>query len=203
MSDACCEPNAIDTGRRRRVLWIVLGINAAMFVVELSAGLIAGSVALQADSLDMLGDTLVYGFSLMVVGGSLSSRARAAQLKGWIMLGFGVAVLVQVIAKILSAAPPNALLISGTGLLALVANLTCLGLLYRHRSDDVNMRSTWICSRNDIAANLGVLLAAAGVAVTGSVWPDIAVSLCIVTLFLWSASAVLQAAARELRLARA
>ena len=129
MSDSCCEPSALATGRRRRVLWIVLGINATMFVVELTAGLLAESVALQADSLDMLGDTLVYGFSLTVVAGTLSARARAAQFKGWIMAGFGVAVLAQIVVKIVNGSPPDPVLVTGVGFLALVANLACLRLL--------------------------------------------------------------------------
>lgn len=181
------------------MLWAVLGINAAMFVVELSAGLFAGSVALQADSLDMLGDTLVYGFSLAVVAGSLRARARAAQLKGWIMMAFGVAVLAQIVVKILRGGPPDPLVVSATGFLAFVANLTCLALLYRYRRDDVNMRSTWICSRNDIIANASVMVSAAGVAMLGSIWPDVLVSLGIVTLFVWSATTVLGDAAGELR----
>lgn len=157
MGHACCSVSEVQTQQRRRTLRLVLGINAAMFVVEFVSGFLAGSVALQADSLDMLGDALVYGFSLAVIGGSLRVRARAAQLKGAIMLLFGLGVSAQVALKILSGAPPNAALVSGTGLFALAANLACVALLYRHRSDDLNMRSTWICSRNDIVANLGVL----------------------------------------------
>ena len=202
MSDSCCDPSALATGRRRRVLWIVLGINATMFVIELTAGLLAESVALQADSLDMLGDTLVYGFSLAVVAGTLSARARAAQFKGWIMVGFGIAVLARIVVKIVSGSPPDPVLVTGAGFLALVANLACLGLLYRHRSDDVNMRSTWICSRNDIVANLGVLASAVGVVALGSISPDVLVSLAIVTLFVWSAAEVLRDAAVALRSAR-
>lgn len=198
MSDSCCSPAVAATGRRRRVLWLVLGINATMFVVELVAGFFADSVALQADSLDMLGDTLVYGFSLAVVAGSLHERARAAQLKGWLMAAFGGAALVQVTLKILRGTPPDALLVTGTALLALLANLACLGLLYAHRADDVNMRSTWICSRNDIIANLSVVVAAAFVAALGSFWPDVLVSVGIVALFLWSAAGVLREAASAL-----
>jgi Co/Zn/Cd efflux system component len=180
------------------VLWLVLAINAVMFLVELGAGILAGSVALQADSLDMLGDVLVYGFSLVVVGRSLRWRARAAQLKGAVMLVFGLAVLGQVALKIVGGAPPHPTIMSGTGALALLANLTCLGLLYRHRADDINMHSTWVCSRNDIIANTGVIIAGAGVALFGSIWPDVLVSLGIVTLFLRSAKNVLAAAALEI-----
>jgi len=197
MAQSCCSPSEAETGRRRRVLWLVLIINATMFVVELAAGLLAGSVALQADSLDMLGDALVYGFSLAVVAGSLQSRARTAQLKGVIMLLFGLGVLVQVVMKILWGLPPHALIVTGTGAAALIANLACVGLLFRHRTDDINMRSTWVCSRNDIVANLGVLGSAAAVAAFASIWPDVLVSLGIVALFLWSAVDVLREAARQ------
>jgi Co/Zn/Cd efflux system component len=198
MGHACCSISEVQTQRRRRVLWVVLGINAVMFLVELTAGLVAGSVALQADSLDMLGDTLVYGFSLAVVAGSLRSRARTAQLKGAIMLLFGLAVLGQMVLEILGGIPPNAVIVSGTGALALVANLVCLALLTRHRTDDINMRSTWICSRNDIVANIGVLVSAVGVVTFASIWPDVIVSLGIVTLFLWSSVDVLRESRRTI-----
>jgi len=199
MSQSCCNPSDLQTGRRRRVLWLVLWINASMFVVELVGGLFAGSVALQADSLDMLGDALVYGFSLAVVAGSLRSRVRAAQLKGVIMLLFGLGVLIQVVLKMVRGLPPDPLLVSGTGAAALIANLGCVVLLFRHRSDDINMRSTWVCSRNDILANVSVLGSAAVVAMTASIWPDIIVSLGIVALFLWSAVDVLGDARDQLR----
>ena len=201
--DHCCPPSEelLRDAQRRRVLWAVLAINATMFLVELGAGLLAGSVALQADSLDMLGDTLVYGFSLFVVGRSVRWRARAAQLKGAIMLLFGLAVLGQVVLKVLYGVPPSPAIVSGTGALALLANLSCLGLLYRFRSDDINMHSTWVCSRNDIFANTGVIVSAGGVALFGSIWPDVLVSLAIVALFLRSASNVLVAAAAETRAA--
>lgn len=188
---------------RRRVLWIVLAINAAMFVVELGAGLLAGSVALQADSLDMLGDALVYGVSLAVVGGPGHRLARAAQLKGVVMLAFGLAVVAQVVFKVLKGVPPDPTIVSATGALALGANVVCLVLLSRRREDDINMHSTWVCSRNDIVANLGVMVSAAGVAVFGSIWPDVVVSLAIVALFLRSASGVLAAATAQLHAPRA
>lgn len=199
--ERCCSPTGdLVRGRqRRRVLWLVLAINATMFLVELGAGLLARSVALQADSLDMLGDALVYGVSLAVVGRSVWWRARAAQLKGVVMLVFGFAVLGQALLKVLRGVPPDPTLVTGTGTLALAANLACLGLLYRHRSDDINMRSTWVCSRNDILANAGVIISAGAVAIFASIWPDVLVSLAIVALFLRSATKVLVAAARDLR----
>jgi cation diffusion facilitator family transporter len=199
----CCEDKACELEELRasqsRTLWIVLGVNAAMFVAELAVGLIAGSVALQADSLDMLGDAFVYGFSLYVVAKSMRWRAVSAMFKGIIMAVFGFAVLGQSIYKILYGAVPEAELIGAMGAIALVANLFCLFLLTRHRADDVNMRSTWLCSRNDIIANVSVLLAAGLVAWTGTLWPDIAVGLIITGLFLRTSVIVIREALVELR----
>jgi Co/Zn/Cd efflux system component len=202
--DDCCPPSAelVRDAQRRRALVLVLAINATMFVVELGAGLLAGSVALQADSLDMLGDALVYGFSLAVVARSIVWRARAAVLKGGIMLLFGLAVLGQVALRLLTGVPPRPDIVSLTGGLALVANATCLAVLYRHRADDINMHSTWVCSRNDIIANVSVIVSAGGVALFASVWPDVLVSLAIVALFLRSAVKVLGAGASEMRSAQ-
>jgi Co/Zn/Cd efflux system component len=170
-----------------------------MFLVEAMAGLLAGSAALLADSLDMLGDALVYGVSLAVIGRSLRARAGAAALKGIAMLVFGLGVLAEVAYKLYTQHVPDALLMSVTGAIALLANSICLLLLTRHRSDDVNMRSAWICSRNDLAANVGVLLAAFGVFFTNSIWPDIVVGLLITGLFLKSSLVVLKEALGELR----
>jgi cation diffusion facilitator family transporter len=185
--------------KQARTLWVVLAINAGMFVVEALAGLLAGSAALLADSLDMLGDALVYGVSLVVVGRNLHARSWAALLKGSAMLLIGMGVLAEVIYKLISREVPNAPLMGATGAVALLANSVCLMLLTRHRSDDINMRSAWVCSRNDIAANIGVLLAATGVFLTHTVWPDIAVGLLITGLFLWSAIGIVREAVAELR----
>lgn len=171
---------------------MVLAINAVMFLVELAAGLLAHSTALVADSVDMLGDAIVYGFSLYVIGRGPVWPARAAMLKGGIMAAFGVGVLVEVGLKITGGVVPAAQVIGGVGVLALAANVTCLALLSRRRDDDVNMRSTWICSRNDVIGNVGVLLAGAGVAVTASAWPDIVIGLAIAALFGHSAVGVIR-----------
>lgn len=199
----CCEDKACELEELRasqsRTLWIVLAINAVMFVTELTFGLIAGSVAVQADSLDMLGDALVYGFSLYAIAKSMRWRAVAALLKGGVMALFGVGVLVQSIYKILYGAVPEAELIGTMGVIALAANGFCLYLLTRHRADDVNMRSTWLCSRNDIIANCSVLAAAGLVAVTGTLWPDIAVGLIITALFLKTACTVIKESVAELK----
>jgi Co/Zn/Cd efflux system component len=171
-----------------------------MFAIELAVGLIAGSIALQADSLDMLGDAMVYGFSLYVIAKSIRWRAVSAMLKGTVMAAFGITVLAQSIYKIIYGGIPEAGLIGGMGIVALAANLFCLYLLTRHRSDDVNMRSTWLCSRNDIIANVSVLAAAGLVAFTGTMWPDVAVGLLITVLFLRTSFIVIKEALAELRI---
>lgn len=196
--DKGCEVEALHKSQSR-VLWAVLGINGGMFAVELIMGLLVGSVALLADSLDMLGDTLVYGFSLFAIGRAAHWRARSALLKGGIMAAFGLGVLGQAVYKLFVPETPLAGLMALTAVVALVANGVCLYLLTRHRADDINMRSTWLCSRNDIVANTGVILAAGATALTSSIWPDLLISLVITGVFLRSASTVLTEAWRELR----
>lgn len=202
MADCCndkaCEIEAL-RNRQSATLKVVLGINAAMFAVEITAGLLSGSVSLVADSLDMLGDALVYIFSLYVVARSARMKAISAMLKGSIMAAFGLFVLGQAIYKIIVPEVPVFEAIGAIGLLALVANSICLLLLWRHRADDINMRSVWLCSRNDIIANISVLVAALGVWLTYSGWPDIVVGLSIAVLFLRSALYVLRESITELR----
>ena len=195
----CCGVREVPTGQRR-VLTIVLGINAAMFLVESMAGLLAHSTALLADSVDMLGDAIVYGFSLHVVGRGAIWQARAATLKGVVMAAFGAGVLAEAVVKVVRGTVPSAEVMGLVGVLALVANGVCLWLLWRRRGDDINMRSAWICSRNDVVANAGVLVAASGVVATGSAWPDVLMGLVIAVLFTGSAVGVLREAARVRRL---
>ena len=202
MADCCndkaCEIEALRK-RQSSVLKIVLGINAVMFIIELTAGLISGSVSLVADSLDMLGDSLVYGFSIYVVAREARMKAHAALLKGGIMAVFGIFVLGQAIYKIIYPQLPVFETMGAIGLLALIANGICFALLLQHRADDINMSSVWLCSRNDIIANVSVLFAAAGVWLTHSGWPDILVGLALAALFLRSASFVLRGAITELK----
>jgi len=202
MADCCsgkaCEIEAL-RGRQSSTLKIVLAINAVMFVVELTAGLIGHSVSLVADSLDMLGDALVYGFSLYVVARGAAMKARAALFKGIIMAGFGLFVLGQALYRIVFPQLPVFEAIGAIGLLALATNSVCLYLLWRHRADDINMSSIWLCSRNDIIANVSVLIAAAGVWFTHSGWPDIVVGLALAVLFLRSALHVLSESIKALR----
>ena len=192
----CCEIHTVHDRQQRRVLSVVLAINVAMFLVELAAGFLAHSTALLADSADMLGDSIAYGFSLYVIGRGPAWQARAALLKGGIMAAFGAGLLIEVGTKLVRGVTPSADIMSGIGALALVANASVLFFLWRHRADDLNMRSVWLCSRNDVIANVGVLLAAVGVALTGSPWPDIAVGLGIAGLFVVSALDVIRAALR-------
>ena len=184
--------------RQRRVLQIVLWINTTMFLAEFGAGLLAHSTALLADSVDMLGDAIVYGFSLYVVGRGGAWPARAALLKGVVMAAFGIGVLGEVAFKIVGGLVPAAEVMGGVGLLALAANVVCLILLARRRADDINMRSAWLCSRNDVVANAAVLVATAGVVLTGSAWPDIVVGLLIAAMFGTAACGVIRAARRQL-----
>lgn len=183
-----------------QVLWIVLAINAVMFMVEGLAGLLAHSTSLLADALDMLGDALVYGFSLFVLVRSARWQAGAALAKGGFMLAFGLAVLVEAVHKmLLPPVMPSVATMGIMGGVALAANLVCFFLLYRHRGDNLNMSSTWLCSRNDLIANVGVLVAAGSSYLLFSRWPDIIVGGIIATLFLSSAVGVLQQSIKEWR----
>lgn len=194
-TQAACE---IDKLRQRQstTLKAVLGINLVMFLVEVVAGLLAGSTALLADSLDMLGDALAYGFSLYVVARSDAWKAGSALLKGGIMAAFGFFTLGHAAWKLLHPQIPQPETVGVIGLLALLANSLCLYLLWSHRTEDVNMRSVWLCSRNDIIANVSVLAAAAGIRLTGTQWPDLLVGLGIAAIFLHSALAVIRDARR-------
>jgi cation diffusion facilitator family transporter len=198
----CCEDKTCEITAMReshgRVLWIVLFINAAMFLVEGGAGLLAHSTSLLADALDMFGDALVYGFSLFVLARSARWQAGAALAKGGFMLVFGLGVLGEAVYKMLHPIMPGVETMGLIGGLALVANLVCFFMLYKHRSDNLNMSSTWLCSRNDLIANLGVLLAAAGSYLLYSRWPDILVGVLIAIVFLHSAWSVIRQAVRAL-----
>jgi Co/Zn/Cd efflux system component len=184
------------------VLRAVLGINTGMFLLESAAGVLAHSTALFADSVDMLGDAVVYGFSLYVVARGPVWQARAALLKGIIMAAFVAGILVQVGLKIVYGLQPVAEVMGAVGLLALAANLLCLGLLRARRGDDLNMRSAWLCSRNDVVGNAAVLVAAALVALSGSPWPDTVVGLSLAAMFSRSAVQIVREAIRQVAPAR-
>jgi Co/Zn/Cd efflux system component len=181
----------------------VLAINAAMFAVEVAAGVAAGSASLQADALDFLGDAANYGISLFVVGMALKYRAGAALAKAASMGAFGLWVIGTVIWHALSGTLPNAFTMGTIGVLALAANAASFGLLWVYRHGDSNMRSAWICTRNDVLGNLAVLAAAAGVFGTGAGWPDFTVAAIMAALAIQGAVVVARQSLGELRQARA
>jgi Co/Zn/Cd efflux system component len=200
MSASCCNrPTDTHRANARRVLWAVLAINAAMFAVEVAAGLAAGSASLQADALDFLGDAGNYAISLFVVGMALQYRAMAALLKGATMGVFGVWVIGVTIWHAWHGTLPEAFVMGAVGTSALLANALSFGLLWAYRGGDSNMRSAWICTRNDVLGNLAVLLAAFGVFGTGTGWPDIAVAAIMATLALQGAWVVIDRSWSELR----
>jgi Co/Zn/Cd efflux system component len=204
MAECCCPPPLnLDPHRGnqayRRVLWAVLAINAVMFAVEIGAGLAAGSASLQADALDFLGDSANYAISLFVVGLALRYRAMAALLKGATMGVLGLWVIGTVVWHALHGTLPSAFTMGTVGLAALVANVASFGLLWAYRTGDANMRSAWICTRNDVLGNVAVLLAAVGVFGTGTGWPDVIVAAIMAALALQGAGVVIRRAAEELR----
>ncbi len=204
MSASCCDqPVDIHRGNAgyRRVLWAVLLINAAMFAVEVVAGLAAGSASLQADALDFLGDAGNYAISLFVAGMALQYRAGAALLKGATMGLFGLWVLGITAWHAFAGTLPEAFTMGAVGTAALIANAVSFALLWAYRGGDSNMRSAWVCTRNDVLGNLAVLLAAAGVFGTGTGWPDIVVALVMALLALQGATVVLRQSWSELRIA--
>lgn len=206
MADACCTPPPLNLDRNRgnagyrRVLWTVLGINAAMFLVEVGAGLAAGSASLQADALDFLGDAANYAISLFVVGMALRYRASAALAKGATMAAFGLWVIGTAIWHALHGTLPSAFTMGTVGIAALAANVASFGLLWAYRKGDANMRSAWICTRNDVLGNIAVLLAALGVFGTGTGWPDVIVAACMAGLALQGAIVVVRQSSAELRM---
>lgn len=193
-----CESATPASGRYRTVLWIVLGINAVMFLVEMGAGLAAGSASLQADALDFFADAANYGISLFVLGLALPWRARAALVKGASMGLFGVWVVATVIWHALHGTVPTWTTMGVVGAAALLANAACLALLYAWREGDANMRSVWICSRNDVLSNVAVLAAAMGVFGTGTGWPDLIVAAIMAGLALQGAAVVIRQSLHEL-----
>src|ERR1044072_3407610 len=182
MADCCCAPPPLNPDpprgnvAYRNVLWAVLAINAVMFLVEIAAGLAAGSASLQADALDFLGDSANYAISLFVVGMALRYRASAAFLKGATMGVFGLWVFAVTAWHVWHGTGPSAFTMGAVGFVALLANAASFGLLWAYRAGDSNMRSAWICTRNDVLGNLTVLFAAAGVFGTGTGWPDVIVA---------------------------
>ncbi|NHH87159.1 cation transporter [Cobetia sp. cqz5-12] len=203
---SCCESKSGELAELRasqgKVLKILLALNASMFFVEFTAAWWLGSTALLGDSLDMFGDASVYALTLYVLHRSVRERAMSALIKGIVMLALGLIVLGEAGYQALNGVAPAAHGMGAFALLALAVNLICFGLLWRFKSDDLNMRSTWLCSRNDIIANASVFGAAILVGWTGSRWPDVLLGAAIAALFLQSAWQVIRDAREELREAR-
>lgn len=200
--DDCCSSKESELAELRErhgiLLKVVLAINLVMFFVESIAGWLAGSTALFADSLDMLGDAFVYGMSIYALGRDIKWNARASLVKGVFMGGFGVWVIGQATYRFFTPGIPVAETMGLVGGLALVANITCAVLLLRHRNDDLNMRSTWLCTRNDVIANIGVLVAAALVALTQSKYPDLVVGALVAAMVLRSSFLILRESSQAL-----
>jgi Co/Zn/Cd efflux system component len=208
MADNCCQSacgsaNALNDPRWRRALWIALVLNALMFFLEMGAGAASGSRSLQADSLDFLGDSANYAISLGVAGMALVWRARAAMAKGLTLLAFGVWVFGTAIYGALFGAAPHAETMGVVGALALIVNFGVAAMLYRFRTGDANMRSVWICSRNDAIGNVAVMAAALGVFKTDSAWPDLFVACLFAALAISGGWQILRQAQGELRTAPA
>ena len=220
MSNACCEGEtahteplcetpacgcesvgrSVETGSPafRRTVWVVLALNAAMFLTEIVAGRMASSLALQSDALDFAGDTATYAISLAVVGHSIAWRARAAQLKGLVLGGFALFVLGSALWRTFVTGVPEAATMGIVGAMALTVNVSAALLLMRFRDGDANVRSVWLCSRNDALGNIAVLIAAGVVAVTATKWADLAVAAIMAGLFLSTATQIVRQARQEL-----
>ena len=204
MSDDCCQNKGKDLENIKKqhsnILWIVLFINLIMFVIEIVSGFRARSLALTGDSLDMLGDALVYGSSIFVIYKSQHAQARVSLLKGFIMLGFAFIVLLRGLYKLDNWSIPLHQTMSSIGIIALVANLFCLLLLTKYRKDNLNMSSVWLCSRNDIIANSSVLIAAFITGIYPSPLPDILVGFLLTFIFTKSSIKVIKKSRKELSL---
>lgn len=202
MSATCCDNEPKFDGASpgfRRVLWAVIAINAAMFFIELGASIAAGSKALQADALDFLGDTFTYAISLIVIGHSLRWRARAALFKGFTLGGLGLWVLGSTVYQVFILQVPQAAVMGIVGLMALAANVISVLLLLKYRDGDANVRSVWLCSRNDAIGNVAVIIAASGIWATATAWPDLIVAGTMASLFLRGAVQITRQAMGELR----
>ena len=199
----CCETSNGEHGwdcRYRQILWVILIINASMFFVEFASGLYSGSQSLLADALDFFGDAANYGISLYVLNKAISTRAKASLIKGSTMGAFGLWVLASTAYKAITVGIPQSEVMGMVGFLALLANVFSAFLLYKYRSGDSNRESVWICSRNDAIANIAVILAALGVHLTNTKWPDLLVATIIAGLALSGAIRIIKKAREELKL---
>ena len=204
MADSCCAPassSGASSPRFRRVLWVALIVNFTMFAVEIAGSMSSGSVALMADAIDFAGDAANYGLSLAVLSLGAAWRARAGLVKGVAMGAFGLGVLAVASYRMLHGEAPEPFTMGAIAILALIANVSVAGILFAFREGDANMRSVWLCSRNDAIGNLAVILAALAVARVQSAWPDLAVATLMALLALHSAFSIIRQARQELRAA--
>ena len=206
MSAHCCDQGpASFTGvspRYRRILWLVIALNALMFGVEAVAGALAGSMALQADAIDFAADAATYGLTLYMIGKPDRWRAGAALIKGASLALMGTYVLGATLWRVFVTGTPEPIVMGTVGIAALAVNATAALLLFRFREGDANVRSVWLCSRNDAIGNVAVLLAALGVFGTGTAWPDLGVAAIMAGLFLYSSASILRQSLGELRVSR-
>jgi Co/Zn/Cd efflux system component len=205
MSGSCGHCNATFDGLSadyKRRLWAVIALNASMFVVEMAAGALAGSQALQADALDFLADSVTYGISLAVIGAAVPVRAWAALAKGLSLTLMGLWVFGSTVYHVFVLGVPRAEVMGLVGFLALGANIASVLLLMRYKDGDANVRSVWLCSRNDAIGNVAVMLAALAVWALASKWPDLLVAGLMAGLFLWSSAQILRQSLREIRTGR-
>lgn len=204
MSAACGHNHSFDgvSDDYKRRLWLVIGINAAMFATEMIAGAVAGSVAMWADALDFFADAATYGLSLAVIGMAIAVRARVALVKGISLTVMGLWVFAATLWQVFVTGVPRAEIMGAIGLLALAANVASVLILMRYKDGDANVRSVWLCSRNDAIGNIAVMLAAAGVWGTATKWPDLVVAGFMATLFLSSSVQIVRQALAELKAAK-
>ena len=199
---SCCDNNSVgdltDTNYRK-ILWVILALNAGMFFIEVIASFYSGSVSLLADAVDFFADAFNYAISLYVLDKALATRAKASLIKGGSMGLFGLLVIGNSIYQAVTEAVPQAEVMGAIGLLALLVNFSSAWMLYRFRKGDSNRESVWLCSRNDTIGNVLVMLAAIAVAFTQSHWPDIIVAFVMATIFLRSAWRIYRAALNELK----
>lgn len=199
--DHACASQQAASPRYKRVLWIALGINAIMFAVEIAGSVHSGSVSLLADAVDFLGDAANYGLSLFVLSMGLAWRARAALVKGLTMGAYGLFVIAKAFSTAVAGVPPEPISMGLIAMLALAANLSVAAMLYAYREGDANMRSVWLCTRNDAIGNVAVMVVALGVWGTASVWPDLVVAGIMATLALTAAVSIVKQARGEVMVA--
>tara|TARA_R110002167_G_scaffold43085_6_gene130481 strand:- start:148 stop:762 length:615 start_codon:yes stop_codon:yes gene_type:complete len=201
MSGCGCEVEINDASQKKVLYWL-LGINAVMFVFEMSIGLIAESTALIADSMDMFADAIIYGIGLYAIGKSLMHKANAARISGYFQFMLGATILVDIVRRSILGSEPESYLMMGMGFIALIANVICLIIIRKHKNDEVHMRASWIFSANDVIANTGVILAGALVYWLDARWPDLVIGFVVAMVVIKGAFMILKDAKQEIENAK-